>query len=219
MTQPDDRREYPSLGEIVREKTNDGLSILDFYIGAFEGELDGFTAPHRLEAAQDLLDMIVDHALLRRRWQGTALAIVLGSDLDLFRRVVRFQVDVVEGREEGLTLCRRVLLAEQLRNCRVLVDSADAGGRFSKAFRQGAGDGVKIDSFLRDVADGKVDGAARDDRRSARKLLDDKGYLEEFVPCKSDGCIVDWRTSILDTDYVSRALDDAHMECGCSDDD
>ena len=219
MTQPGDRREYPSLGEIVREKTNDGLSILDFYIGAFEGELDGCTAPHRLEAAQDLLDMIVDHALLRRRWQGTALAIVLGSDLDLFRRVVRFQVDVVEGREAGLTLRRRVLLAEQLRNCRVLVDSADAGGRFSKASRQEAGAGAKIHSFLRDVADGKVDGAARDDRRSARELLDDKGYLEEFVPCKSHGCIVDWRTSILSADYVSQALDEAHMECGCSDDD
>ena len=219
MTQADDRREPPSLGEIVREKTNDGLTILDFYIGAFEGELDGSTAPNRLEAAQDLLDMIVDHALLRRRWQGTALAIVLGSDLDLFRRIVRFQVDVVEGREEGLTLRRRVLLAEQLRNCLALVDAAAAAGRFSKIFRQEAGDGGKIDSFLRDVAGGKLDGTARDDRRSARKLLDDKGYLEEFVPCKSHDCSVDWRTSILSADYVSQALDDAHMECGCSDDD
>ena len=44
MTQADDPREPPSLGEIVREKTNDGLSILDFYIDAFEGELDGSTA-------------------------------------------------------------------------------------------------------------------------------------------------------------------------------
>ena len=219
MTQADDPGEYPSLGEIVRENTNDGLSILDFYIGAFEGELDGFTAPHRLEAAQDLLDMIVDHALLRRRWQGTALAIVLGSDLDLFRRVVRFQVDVVEGREEGLTLRRRVLLAEQLRNCLVLVDSADAGGRFSKIFRQETGDGARIDRFLRDVVERKTAGANRDDRRSARVLLDDKEYRDEFVPCRSPDCIVDWRTSILAPAYVSQALDDAHMECGCSDDD
>ena len=220
MTQADDRSDYPSLGEIVREKTNDGLTILEFYIGAFEGELDGFTAPHRLEAAQDLLDMIVDHALLRKRWQGSTLAIVLGGDLDLFRRVVRFQVDIVEDREEGLTLRRRVLLAEQLRNCLVLVDSVDAGGRFSKIFREETGAGAKIDRFLRNVADGKVDGAARDDRRSARELLDDKGYLEEFVPCKSHGCIVDWRTSILDPDYVSQALDDSHGdECGCTDDD
>ena len=219
MTQADDPREPPSLGEIVREKTNDGLSILDFYIDAFEGELDGSTAPHRLQAAQDLLDMIVDHALLRRRWQGTALAIVLGSDLDLFRKVVVFQVDALEGREEWLTLRRRVLLAEQLRNCLVLVDSADAGGKFSKIFRQETGDGARIDRFLRDVVERKTAGANRDDRRSARVLLDDKEYRDEFVPCRSPDCIVDWRTSILAPAYVSRALDDAHMECGCSDDD
>ena len=219
MTQADDPREPPSLGEIVREKTNDGLSILDFYIDAFEGELDGSTAPHRLQAAQDLLDMVVDHALLRRRWQGTALAIVLGGDFDLFRKVVVFQVDALEGREEGFALRRRVLLAEQLRNCLVLVDSADAGGKFSKIFRQETGDGARIDRFLRDVVERKTAGANRADRRSARVLLDDKEYRDEFVPCRSPDCSVDWKTSILEPDYVSRALDDAHMECGCSDDD
>ena len=145
MTQPDDRREYPSLGEIVREKTNDGLSILDFYIGAFEGELEDFNAAHRLETAQDLLDLVVNAVLLQRRWHGTTLAIVLGSNLDLFRRVVGFQVDIVEGREEGFTVRQRVLLAEQLRNCRTLVDSVDAGGKFSKIFRQETGEGAKTD--------------------------------------------------------------------------
>ena len=201
MTQADDPREPPSLGEIVREKTNDGLTILDFYIGAFEGELDGSTAPNRLEAAQDLLDMIVDHALLRRRWQGTALAIVLGSDLDLFRRIVRFQVDVVEGREEGLTLRRRVLLAEQLRNAASKIPAGDRRRRENRLrrclvanwmaqpvledLRTTAGDGRRrkecgsptTTSNPLDVVDSrKTAGANRDDRRSARVLLDDKEY-------------------------------------------
>ena len=219
MTQTDEPRDYPSLAEIVREKTNDGLSILDFYIGALEGELEDFDAAHRLEAARALLELVVDAVFLERRWDGTTLAVVLGGNLEVFRKVIGFQVDIVEGREEGLALRRRVLLAEQLRNCLVLVDSADAGGKFSKIFRQETGDGARIDRFLRDVVERKTAGAARDDRRSARVLLDDKEYRDEFVPCRSPDCSVDWKTSILEPDYVSRALDDAHMECGCSDDD
>ena len=219
MTQADEPREYPSLGEIVREETNDGLKILDFYIGALEGELEDFDTAHRLEAAQALLELVVDAVLLERRWDGTTLAVVLGGNIDLFRKVIGFQVDIVEGREEGLTVRRRVLLAEQLRNCRALVDAVDAGGRFSKAFGQETGDGARLERFLRDVAGGGEDGAARADLQSAGELLDDKGYLEEFVPCGSPACSVDWKTSILALAYVSAALDDAHAECGCTDDD
>jgi hypothetical protein len=220
LTQPDDRREYPSLGEIVREKTNDGLSILDFYIGAFEGELEDFNAAHRLETAQDLLDLVVNAVLLQRRWHGTTLAIVLGSNLDLFRRVVGFQVDIVEGREEGFTVRQRVLLAEQLRNCRTLVDSVDAGGKFSKIFRQETGEGAKTDRFLRDVVERKTAGVNRADRRSARKLLDDKEPQVDQAPCRAFDCCADWKTSILAPAYVSQALDDAHADgCGCTDHD
>ena len=218
MTSTDEPREYPSLGEIVREETNDGLRILDFYIGAFEGELEDFAAAHRLEAAQALLDMVVDIVLLQKRWQGSALAIVLGGNLDLFRKVIRFQVDIVEGGQD-FTVRQRIMLAEQLRNCLILVDSVDAGGKFSKAFRQETGAGARIDCFLLGVVDGKAAGATRADVRSARKLLDDKGSREEFVPCESPDCSADWRTSILDPAYVSQPFEDAHMQCGCTDDD
>ena len=219
QTQAEDRREPPTLAEIVREKTNDGLVLLDFYIGAFQGKLEGFTAPYRLEAAQALLDLVVDSVLLQERWDGTTLAMVLGGDLDLFRKIVEFQVDVVEGSEEGFTLPQRVLLAEQLRNCRALVDSVDAGGRFSKLFGEETGDGARIERFLVDVAAGRAAGSTPADLRSAQDLLDDKDYRDEFVPCESHGCTVDWKDSILDEGYVSQALQDAHAECGCSDDD
>ena len=219
MTQTDEPRDYPSLAEIVREKTNDGLSILDFYIGALEGELEDFDAAHRLEAARALLELVVDAVLLERRWDDTTLAVVLGGNLDLFRKVIGFQVEIVEGREEGFTLRRRVLLAEQLRNCRALVGAVDAGGKFSKAFGQETGDGARIDRFLVDVVSRKVAGSTRADVRSARKLLNDKRSQEEFVPCGSPDCSADWKASILDPAYVSQPLDDGHTECGRSDDD
>ncbi len=219
QTQAEDRREPPTIAEIVREKTNDGLAILDFYIEALRDELEGFEAVHRLEAAQSLLDLVVDSVLLQKRWEGTTLAMVLGGDLDLFRRVVGLQVGVVEGGGEDFTVRRRVLLAEQLRNCRALVDSVDAGGRFSQVFREETGGGLRIERFLRDVAGGRVDGAARADRRSARILLDGGKPRGDEAPCRSPRCCADWKASILDPDYVSQSLEDGHPGCDWSDDD
>ena len=213
MTQADDRRDPPSLGEIVREKTNGGLVILEFYIGALRDELEGFDAVHRLESAQALLELIVDAVLLKRRWEGTTLAMVLGGDLDLFSKIVSFQVDIMEGGGEDFTVRRRVLLAEELRNCRALVDAVDAGGRFSKVFRDETGDGARIERFLARVVSRKVDGWTLDDLRSARALLDHTEYQDAFVPCESPDCSVDWKDSILDPEYVSQALDDGHTQC------
>ncbi len=56
-------------------------------------------------------------------------------------------------------------------------------------------------------------GSTLDDLRSARDLLDDTDYHDDFVPCESPGCSVDWKDSILDPEYVSQALDDGHAEC------
>ena len=218
MTQIEDRRRPPTIAEIVREKTNDGLAILEFFIEVLEGELEGAGVTHRLEAAQALLELVVDSALVKRRWDGTTLAAVLGGDLEIFRKVIGFQVDIVEGGGEDFTVRRRVLLAEQLRNCRVLVAAVDAGGRFSKVFGQETGDGARIDRFLVDVVSRRVAGSTRADVRSARKLLNDKRSQEEFVPCGSPDCSADWKDSILDPAYVSQPLDDAHVQCGCTDD-
>ena len=45
-----------SLADIVREKTNDGKVIVDFYLDVVRGKLDdeGFEVCHRLEAAEQL---------------------------------------------------------------------------------------------------------------------------------------------------------------------
>lgn len=219
MNTTNDPNNPPTLADIVREETNDGLRILDFYIDALDGKLEGFTAVYRLEAALALLDMVVETPLLRMRWQDSALGIVLASNLDLFRKVVRFQVDVVEGGWEDFTVRRRVLLAEQLRNCLALVDSVDAGGKFSKIFREETDAGARIDGFLSDVVHGKVDCVTEADALSARELLDDPGCQEDHAHCVSPGCCGDWKASALDPDYAFDP-DDSHVPgCGCTEPD
>ena len=171
-------REPRSLAEIVREQTNDGLLILEFLIKASRGDLQDFDTTHRLEAARRLLDMFVGYAILRRSRPDSALAIVLNNDLGLFREVVRFETDAIEGRCEGVAVRQRIVLAEQLRRCMTLARSGDAapsgavGASFSRVLRKETNGGSRIDRFLADVARCKLRGATPDDVRNARKLLE-----------------------------------------------
>ncbi len=48
------RKQYPSLAEIVREETDGGRRIVQFYIGVADGSLDGFRDHHRMSAARRL---------------------------------------------------------------------------------------------------------------------------------------------------------------------
>ena len=164
-----------SLAEIVREQTNDGLLILDFLIQACRGELQDFDDTHRLEAAHRLLGFFTGLAILRQSPPDSALAIVLSNDLGLFREVVRFEMDAIEGRCEGVAVRQRVVLAEQLRRCMRLARSADAAPnatRFSRVLRSETQASSSIDRFLSEVAAGRLPGATPDDVRNARHLLE-----------------------------------------------
>ena len=135
---PEHDPEPPSLAEIVREETNDGLLILEFLINASRGDLKDFDDTHRLEAAYRLLDFFIRYAILRRSPPDSTLAIVLCNDLGLFREVVRLETDAIEGRCEGVAVRQRVVLAEQLRKCIMLVRSPGAApnaARFSRILR------------------------------------------------------------------------------------
>lgn len=171
----DHNPELPSLASIVREQTNDGLLILEFLIQACRGELQDFDDTHRLEAAHNLLDFFTGLAILRQSPPDSAVAIVLSNDLGLFREVVRFEMDAIEGRCEGVAVRQRVVLAEQLRRSLRLAHSADAApiaARFSRVLRSETHGGYRIDHFLRNVAAGKLPGATPDDVHNARKLLE-----------------------------------------------
>ena len=167
-----DDRYTPTLADIVREETNDGLDILRFLIQAFAGKLEGSGVSDRLEVAGILMDLFLDAALLRRGPPDSALMIVIGGSLDLFRDVVRFQTDVVSGRREGVALPGRIALAERLRSDRRFLDSGEAEGRFSSVLRRETRGGATIDRFLHDVVDGRIDGATPNDVRSALKVLE-----------------------------------------------
>ena len=46
------QKQYPSLAEIVREETDNGRRIVQFYLGVAEGTLEGFRDHHRAAAAR-----------------------------------------------------------------------------------------------------------------------------------------------------------------------
>ena len=172
---PEHDPEPSSLAEIVREQTNDGLVILEFLINASRGDLEDFDDTHRLEAAHRLLNFFIGFAILRRSPPDSTLAIVLSNDLGLFKEVVGFETEAVEGRCEGVAVRQRIVLAEQLRRCMRLVRSTDAApnaARFSRVLRSETHGGSRIDRFLRNVAGGGLPGATPDDVRNARKLLE-----------------------------------------------
>ena len=172
---PDHDPEPPSLAEIVREQTNDGLLILDFLIKACRGELQDFDDTHRLEAAHRLLDFFTGLAILRQSPPDSAVSIVLSNDLGLFREVIRFETDAIEGRCENVAVRQRIVLAEQLRRCMRIARSADAApiaARFSRVLRSETQAGSSIDRFLSEVAAGRLPGATPDDVRNARHLLE-----------------------------------------------
>ena len=115
-----------SLADIVREKTNDGEVIVDFYLDVVRGKLDdeGFEVCHRLEAAEQLqavapglvseyiaqlTGMECGHAILRKRTR----------DLDCIPREDREPLpsrDSTRARPEALEYLASALAAPSLKN-------------------------------------------------------------------------------------------------------
>ena len=54
QTQPKTEDQPPTLAEIIREVTNNGQTIIDFFHDAMNGRLDGFEPCHRIAAAREL---------------------------------------------------------------------------------------------------------------------------------------------------------------------
>ena len=53
-SQPKTEDQPPTLAEIIREVTNNGQTIIDFFHDAMNGRLDGFEPCHRIAAAREL---------------------------------------------------------------------------------------------------------------------------------------------------------------------
>ena len=50
-----EERKPPTLADIVREKTDDGRRIIDFFLDVMEARVDGAELCHRIDAAKQLV--------------------------------------------------------------------------------------------------------------------------------------------------------------------
>ena len=54
ITEQTEERKPPTLADIVREKTDDGKRIIDFFLDVMEDRIDGAELCHRIDAAKQL---------------------------------------------------------------------------------------------------------------------------------------------------------------------
>ena len=122
-----------NLANIIQDRTNDGISIVDFLFAVMRAELDGFKPCHRLDAAKLLVKYELDEALdftldnppepsRRRSDSGSssetefdnALAKVIRESTDDGRSVCRFLINVMDGDLSAFKPHHRISAAREL---------------------------------------------------------------------------------------------------------
>ena len=122
-----------NLVNIIQDRTNDGITIVDFLFAVMRAELDGFKPCHRLDAAKLLVKYQRDEAFdftldnppepsRRRSDSGSssetefdnALARVIRESTDDGRSVCRFLINVMEGELSAFRPHHRISAAREL---------------------------------------------------------------------------------------------------------
>ena len=122
-----------NLANIIQDRTNDGITIVDFLFAVMRNELDGFKPCHRLDAAKLLVKYDRDEALdftldnppepsRRRSDSGSssatefdnALAKVIRESTDDGRSVCRFLINVMDGDLSAFRPHHRISAAREL---------------------------------------------------------------------------------------------------------
>ena len=153
-------RKPPTLADIVREKTDDGRRIIDFFLDVMEGRIDGAELCHRMDAAKQLLkhrsrdaarfiakyrDIPCEHCARRKRGPAKPRsAPVATGRVDAPDPFTQVLLTVLSGADEDLMI--RVVRAQTL-------------------------DGSTIIDFLDDVMQDRVDGFRCHHRIAAAKEL------------------------------------------------
>ena len=133
----------PTLAEIIREVTNNGQTIIDFFHDAMKGRLDGFEPCHRIAAARELAKRGDKEAIAflqsfypqsnRRKSNGRKpspangeyltddeiapnyeLAEIVREVTDNGRTIVCFLHDAMQGILDGFKPCHRVACGKEL---------------------------------------------------------------------------------------------------------
>ena len=155
----------------ILEATNDGLTILQFLLDTVDGKIDGMRMTERIAAADLIAGQTLRLSLPQSPPPDSAMEVVLLGNLNLFRRVVRFLVETVEGRHEDVTVCERIVLADTVQGFRNLIDAYSYQSEPSRILSHETGASMKLRNFLRQVVRGDVEGATPADVHSALKLL------------------------------------------------
>ena len=128
----------PTLAEIIREVTNNGQTIIDFFHDAMKGRLDGFEPCHRIAAARELAkrgdkeaiaflqsfypksnrrkpspaigEALPDHELAPNH----ELAEIVREVTDNGQTIVCFLHDAMQGIFDGFKPCHRVACGKEL---------------------------------------------------------------------------------------------------------
>ena len=122
-----------NLANIIQDRTNDGITIVDFLFAVMRNELDGFKPCHRLDAAKLLVKYELDegNAFIlnnppepsrRRSDSGSSqdthfdrsLAKVIRESTDDGRSVCRFLINVMEGELSAFRPHHRISAAREL---------------------------------------------------------------------------------------------------------
>ena len=122
-----------TLPSIIRDRTNDGIAIVDFLFAVMRNELAGFKPCHRLDAAKLLVKYELDEAInfslenplepSRRRsdsgspqdtYFDTKLAKVIRESTDDGRSVCRFLINVMDGELKAFKPHHRISAAREL---------------------------------------------------------------------------------------------------------
>ena len=148
------QQKYPSLAEIVRQETDGGRLIVQFYLGVADGTLDGFRDHHRMAAANRIGKIApkLVAQYLQKYYNNQCRDSLRGTLLPLVRRspITKNPPERTEQAPRGPNRFQR---------------------RLAQLVRQETGDGRTIFNFLNGVMHGTYTGFKPHHRLEAAKEL------------------------------------------------
>ena len=152
-----------TLADIVREKTDDGRRIVDFFLDVMEGRIDGAELCHRMDAAKQL-EKHKSRAAARfiARYRGVACGHAI--------RGPRTPADPCSG-AEGSPATEPLDASSPFSQHILSVLSAVDNAQLAKLVREQTGDGSTVIQFLDDVMHGSLPGFRCHHKIAAAKEL------------------------------------------------
>ena len=160
---PTTEQKPPTLADIVREKTDDGRRIVDFFLDVMEGRIDGAELCHRMDAAKQL-EKHKSRAAARfiARYRGVACGHAI--------RGPRTPADPCSG-AEGSPATEPLDASSPFSQHILSVLSAVDNALLAKLVREQTGDGSTVIQFLDDGMHGSLPGFRCHHKIAAAKEL------------------------------------------------